>query len=240
VKNSSLAFAAGVAALAVAVIPAGAADLAVAPAYKAPMQAPAYNWTGFYLGVNGGYAWGQQDPLNIFTTKFDTFSINYSGGVVGGTFGAQIQSGHVLMGLEADIDWASISGSMSYVPTIFGAPAPIATINLTTKIDSISTGRVRVGYAADNWLFYGTGGLALVGANTSVATVGGASCTITLLGAPCTGSGRRVGAAAGAGLEYGFTPNMSAKIEYLYVTAVAIEVSHINMVRAGLNFRFGG
>ena len=51
---------------------AGAADLGVAPveapAYKAPLPAPGYNWTGFYIGVNGGYGWGQQDPLNIFTT----------------------------------------------------------------------------------------------------------------------------------------------------------------------------
>jgi outer membrane immunogenic protein len=238
-KNSTLALAAaGIVAL--GIIPAGAADLSVAPAYKAPAPAPGYNWTGFYLGVNGGYAWGQQDPLNIFTTKFDTFSIPFSGGVVGGQFGAQIQSGHVVMGLEADIDWANITGSMAYVPTIFGTPAPIATINLTTKIDSVSTAGVRVGYAESNWLFYGIGGLALVGANTTVSTVGGASCTITLFGAPCAGGGHRVGAAAGAGFEYGFTPNMSAKLEYTYITAIAIEVSHINIVRAGLNFRFGG
>jgi len=43
-----------------------------------------------------------------------------------------------------------------------------------------------------------------------------------------------------AGLEYGFTPNLSAKLEYLYVTAASFELSHINVVRAGLNFRFGG
>ena len=49
-----------------------------------------------------------------------------------------------------------------------------------------------------------------------------------------------VGATAGAGIEWGFTPNMSAKLEYLYVTAASFELSHINVVRAGLNFRFGG
>ena len=54
---------------------------------------------------------GSQDPLNLITNRFDRTSIGFSGGVFGGTAGAQIQSGHVVLGLEADLDWAGLKGS---------------------------------------------------------------------------------------------------------------------------------
>lgn len=220
-----------------------AADLPERPTYspvevRPSLAVPTYNWTGFYFGVNGGYGWGQQDPLNLFTNKFDSISVGFSGGVVGGTFGAQIQSGHVLMGVEGDIDWANIKGSAVISPTILGVFQPA--VNLTTKIDSVSTARMRLGYAQDNWLIYSTVGLALLGANTNVSTVGGVACTTALLSAYCSGTSRRIGAAAGAGVEYGITPNLSAKLEYLYVAAVSLEVSRLSVVRGGLNYRFGG
>ena len=79
-----------------------AADLPQRPA-PAPLLAPApvYNWTGIYLGLNGGGGWGHQDPLNLITNRFDGASVDFSGGVFGGTAGAQIQSGHVVIGFEA-------------------------------------------------------------------------------------------------------------------------------------------
>jgi opacity protein-like surface antigen len=55
-----------------------------------------------------------------------------------------------------------------------------------------------------------------------------------------SGTDHRLGATAGAGVEYGITPAISAKFEYLYITAVSLEVSHVNEVRAGVNYRFGG
>jgi len=237
-RNSLLVVATGICALAAAAAPARAADLSAAPSFQVPPRAPAYNWTGLYFGVNGGYGRGQQDPLNIITNRFDAFSVSYSGGALGGTAGAQIQAGHVVLGIETDVDWANIKGTAVITPTIFGVFQP--TVNLTTNIDTISTARMRVGYAQDNWLLYGTAGLALLGANTSATTVGGVACTLPLLGAVCSGTSYRVGAAAGAGFEYGFTPSLSAKLEYLYVAAIAVQVSHVDMVRAGLNFRFGG
>ena len=105
-------------------VSARAADLPSAPVYQ-PAAAPVvvqrvYNWTGFYLGVNGGYGWGSQDPLNIITNRFDSFSTGIAGGAFGGTLGAQIQAGHVVMGLEADLDWADISGSSFDTPTVGG------------------------------------------------------------------------------------------------------------------------
>ena len=230
-----------------ACIAAYAADLPMEPAYKAPVVAPrVYNWTGFYIGANGGYGWGQQDPYNILSSRFDPFSVPFSGWMLGGTLGAQIQTGHVVLGVETDIDWAKITGSANVIPTIGGVlpggclGAVGCATSLTTNITSMGTGRLRVGYALDNWLLYGTGGLALLNASTSVSTVGGIACTTALLSAACSGTSSRIGAAAGAGIEYGFTPNLSAKLEYLYIAAASLELSNINVVRAGLNFRFGG
>jgi outer membrane immunogenic protein len=228
-------------------IAAQAADLPMAPVYQPPpVIVPVYNWTGFYFGVNGGYGWGNQEPFNILTSRFDNFSVPFSGWMFGGTVGAQIQSGHVVIGVEADIDWANINGSATVIPTIGGAlpGGCLGLVNcvtsLTTKISDVSTGRLRIGYALDNWLLYATGGLALLGANTNVSTVGGFACTTALLTAVCSGTDHRLGATAGAGLEYGITPAISAKVEYLYIAAASLEVSHLNEVRLGLNYRFGG
>jgi len=227
-----------------ALVSAQAADLPMAPTYQPP-PAPVvvrqvYNWTGFYVGVNGGYGSGKQDPLNIITNRFDNLSTNISGGAFGGTFGAQIQAGHVVMGLEADIDWASITGSSVINPTAGGmVVSALGPFNSKTLIDWESTARVRVGYANDNWLFYGTGGLALLGAKTTLTTLGGtAVCGGVFAG--CTPTSRQAGLALGAGLEYGITPELSAKLEYLYITAASLEVSSHGEIRAGLNYRFGG
>ncbi len=224
-----------------------AADLPMEPAPKAPVIAQqVYKWTGFYIGANGGYGWGQQDPFGVLTNRFDAFSVPFSGWMFGGTVGAQIQSGHVVMGLEADIDWAKITGSATVVPTIGGVLPGGCTglvncvASLSTSINSVSTGRLRVGYAMDNWLLYATGGLALLDANTSVSTVGGVACSTAILSAVCSGTNYRIGATAGLGVEYGITPNISAKLEYLYIAVASLELSNINVVRAGLNFRFGG
>jgi outer membrane immunogenic protein len=215
-----------------------AADLPTRPAYAPPpVVVPAFNWTGIYVGINGGYGWGRQDPLSLITDQFDNFDFDINGWMVGGTFGAQIQSGQVVLGVEGDIDWANIKGSSTVVPTILGVPAPF-TANLATHITSVSTIRMRVGYAANNWLLYGTGGVAFLGGNTDANLVGvGCSTPGTLA---CSGSGNRVGIAAGAGIEYGITQNWSAKLEYLWVGAGGIETASLNSVRMGLNFRFGG
>src|SRR6476620_4212471 len=136
-------------------VAAQAADLPMPPsAYQPPpVVIPVYNWTGFYIGVNGGYGWGNQDAFNLLTNRFDQFSVPFSGGMFGGTFGGQIQSCHVVMGIEADIDWASITGSATVIPTIGGAlpggclGAVGCLTSLNTKISDISTGRLRLGYA---------------------------------------------------------------------------------------------
>ena len=220
-----------------------AADLAV----RAPVvaHAPIYNWTGIYVGVNGGYMWGQQDPFNVITDRFDQLSTNLSGGFVGGTIGGQVQVAHVVLGMEVDLDWANVTGSAIATPTILRVPLPV-TFDATTKIPWISTARMRLGYAQNNWLFYLTGGAAIMGNESHLANVVGAPCgtLLVIAGAPgqidCDGTKRRIGGALGGGVEVGLNQALSVKAEYLYIAAASLEVTHANQVRLGLNYRFGG
>jgi outer membrane immunogenic protein len=158
---------------------------------------------------------------------------------------AQIQVAHVVLGTEVDLDWAGISGSSIVTPRIFGNPLGL-TFNATTEMNWILTARARVGYAWDNVLFYATGGLAVLGAKTSLSTLSGLTCgSFGLIGGvlgdlSCSGTNKRLGGTVGAGIEYGFMPNWSAKVEYLYTAAAALEASRLNEVRVGVNYRFGG
>jgi outer membrane immunogenic protein len=218
-----------------------AADLAPATVYRpAPVMSPvpAYNWTGVYVGLNGGGAWGSQDPYNIITNRFDHLSTSISGGLFGGTVGAQVQVNYVVLGLEADLDWANIKGSTSAVPTVGGIPVTAFPINAETKIDWESTARLRAGMAFNNIMAYITGGLALQGAKTTLTSPLGPVCGGIFSG--CSGTDRAIGAALGAGIEYGFTPSLSAKVEFLYVTGASIEISRTSEIRGGLNYRFTG
>jgi len=120
-----------------------AADLPMQTPYKAAPVMAVYNWTGIYVGANAGYATGQQNPLGLFSGDFAPFNYTLSGGMIGGTFGAQIQSGHVVMGLEGDIDWTSMSGSATGPVSKFGVFDGTATIS--SKVSVIDTLRTRVG-----------------------------------------------------------------------------------------------
>jgi outer membrane immunogenic protein len=149
-----------------------AADLEPVPAYAAPPIA-AYNWTGIYLGANGGYAFGQSTPMGLFTDSFSAFSINANGWLAGATVGAQIQSGHVVMGLEGDIDWMNLNGSSRGTISFNGAPIGMAT--LSSSVSAFGTLR----------------------------------------------------------------PRISARLEYLWIGAGTFNTLTENIVRGGLNFRFG-
>ena len=112
------------------------------------------------------------------------------------------------------------------------------TAAVATEAATDSTVRVRVGYAMQNWLMYGTGGVAVVSGKTNASITGGPACgTVGVL--PCSGDVTRVGIAAGGGLEYGFTQNWSAKLEYIWIGA-ALNDANLNTVRGGINCCFGG
>lgn len=222
--------------------PAGAADLPERTYVAAPamMPAPAYNWTGVYLGLNAGYGFGQQTPLSLISDNYSGFNYGASGFLGGVTAGAQIQSGHVVMGLETDLDWTGTKGSGSGPVSVMGTT--IGTATLASTLSAIATLRARVGYAADNWLFYGTGGVAATNEAWTVTSSSGFACgTAGPNFLPCASrSDLHLGLAAGGGVEYGITPNMSAKVEYIWVGAGATNTLKENTVKAGLNFRFGG
>jgi len=220
-------------------IAAHAADLAV----KAPPETPSaavYNWTGLYVGVNGGWGWGQQDPLNLLGNRFDRSSFNINGGMVGGTFGAQIQQGAIVLGFESDIDWADIRGSGVTVPSIAGVPIG-ATLDVTTKMEAIATARVRAGVGINNWLIYATGGAAFIKETANGTTIAGFPCGTAGVLPGCSESHWRPGLAVGGGAEWGFASNWTAKAEYLYIAAAGtgVSVDHVNVVRAGINYKFG-
>ena len=128
--------------------PASAADLAARPYTKAP-PAPAgfYNWTGFYIGANGGYGWGSASSYAIpggIPTSHDP-----SGGLAGGQIGYNWQTGPWVYGLEADGDWANIRGSAL-------CPVPVASCASDTR--ALASFRGRLGWATGPVLLYGTGG----------------------------------------------------------------------------------
>lgn len=220
---------AAVAALTLGALPATAADIANRPVYKAPVAIPVvYNWTGFYIGVSGGGGWGTSEHTFPGGTHgpFDT-----SGGLVGGTVGYNWQAGNWVFGAEADFSWADIKG------TTAGSPIPCLGGTCGTTIRDLGTARGRIGYAWDSALLYGTGGFAW--GNVHGFETGFDS-----------GSSTNTGWTVGGGLEYGFTPNLSAKIEYLYVdlgndvlygsgfgSPHSVDTT-TSIVRAGLNYRF--
>src|SRR6185295_19010476 len=113
------------------------------PVYKGVRPVVAYNnWTGFYVGINGGYGWG--------TSNWDMplVSPKPKGGLFGGTLGYNYQVGSIVYGIEGDFDWADIKGNV----------ACIGVITCETKNTWLATFRGRLGYAFDRWLPYFTGG----------------------------------------------------------------------------------
>ena len=137
----------GLGLLALAALPASAADLPRgAMPYKAPAYVAQYNWTGFYLGINGGGGWGDSD-WNVFGVSHSP-----SGGMIGGTAGYNWQGAGSpwVFGLEGDIDWTNIRDS-----TACGG------LLCETRNNWLGTVRGRVGYAFDRFMPYFTGGLAI-------------------------------------------------------------------------------
>lgn len=219
-----------------------AADLPMQSYKSPPVVAQVYNWTGFYVGVNGGYGWGTQDPMTPLSNRFDRTSFNTSGGMFGGTIGAQIQQGYVVLGVEGDLDWANIKGSGITTPTIGGLilPGLPITLNMATNVSAVGTARLRAGVAMNNWLFYATGGAAFIKSSANGTSIAGVPCGTLGVLPNCSASSLRPGLAAGLGAEWGFAQNWSAKVEYLYIESLGsgVSVDHLNTIRGGINYGF--
>jgi outer membrane immunogenic protein len=202
-----------------------AADLSLAPLYKAPPAevAPVYNWTGFYLGANGGGGWGHS------SWNANTTGVNLSGGQAGGTIGYNRQLGNVVFGVEGDIDWSGFNGSS----TTAGCPG-----GCSTSDSWLSTVRGRIGYSFDRVMPYATGGLAVGDIRASAPGFAGGTST-------------NAGWTLGGGVEFALPGNWTAKAEYLRVDLGGFNCTGCsapptnnvslqeNVFRAGVNYHFG-
>jgi outer membrane immunogenic protein len=240
----------GVIALAVAnaTPPAIAADLPAGIYNKAPMMPVSYHdWTGCYVGIEGGGNWGRTQSIATgggnpaLAGVPITGNSNLSGALVGGTAGCNYQTSSFVLGIENDFSWTNKSGTANDI-----APFDPATTNRVNE-KWLDTLRGRVGFTWDRALFYGTGGAAF------------ASQSVNICNGVCISDTKtRTGWAAGAGIEYAAWQNVSVKLEYLHadfgsknfidpavVTGGATVVTRSvrltdDMVRAGVNWQFTG
>jgi outer membrane immunogenic protein len=209
-------------ALTVAVQTANAADLPRRPPPDYPVKASpyrAFDWSGFYAGINAGYGWGTS-RYDFGAAGLDRFNVN--GGLVGGTLGYNYQFGQTVLGIEGDLDWQSIKGSAACIAGV-----------CETKSNWLGTVRGRLGYAIDRFMPYVTAGAAFGDVKTNIPGLASQNDT-------------RAGWTVGGGAEYAFAPNWTIKAEYLYVdlgkfTCAACGANvkfNENIVRAGLNYKF--
>jgi outer membrane immunogenic protein len=243
---------------------AGAA-LAAEPAPIPPP--PVFTWTGFYIGIDGGFGGGVVDADTIFVqppiivagvtvlpgSVSTLHTSNRTGGfIAGGQVGYNYQfPNNIVVGLESDGQWANVEESEHEIAA--STTPTLRFTDLRIGLDWFGTTRLRLGYALGRFLPYLTGGVAYGGVTASGSQL--------VFGAPGTafGSASRTNAGwtAGAGAEYAITDNISLKAEYLFVDLPSVGGSEVgfappvvgafttgrlgtNIVRAGLNWRFGG
>jgi outer membrane immunogenic protein len=208
------------------VAPAVAADIPPAPQAPRPPVAPpaVYDWTGVYLGINGGGGFGSF----VASSGGVSASEDLVGPFVGGQLGANAQWGKFVLGVEVDAHWADIKNTS----TAFG-------VTLTDKVDWFGTARARAGLALDNWLIYGTGGLGYGDLNSSAS-----NGVVTV-----SASESRMAWTAGGGIEVAYGPLVS-RSEYLYIQSFnkttnlggLLIDSHVgvHLIRGAISYKFFG
>jgi outer membrane immunogenic protein len=225
--------------------PAVAADLPAQTYAKTPVLIPVvYDWTGWYSGINGG--WGTENRCFDSTTAAGAFIASdgchgTSGGVAGGQLGYRWQSGGWVFGLEAQGDWAGLTGS--------SASLLVPGTTDRSRMDAFGLFTGQVGYAWNTALLYAKGGGAVVADRNDMLTAGVVTATAS--------GDNRWGGTIGAGLEFSFAPNWSAAVEYdhLFIangltsftstaTGALVGSDRIHgdadIVTARINYRWGG
>ena len=241
-----------------------AADLPRAPnvAYTAPAARPT-TWTGFYVGGNIGYGWGRSEndaitsglPPVLFgiptasLASGDTDRQNVDGIIGGFQSGYNYQTGNWVLGLESDLQASDQKGNATYC-NLGGTTCAVASLNASHKLSWFGTGRSRLGFlVTPSTLIYGTAGVAYGQVKSDY--------TLNLGGTPFATinfKDVKAGWTVGAGLEFLFAGNWSAKLEYLYIdlgdSETVVNVAGMgatvnrsftdHIARFGLNYRFAG
>jgi outer membrane immunogenic protein len=238
-----------------AAIPVGGAFAADMPLKAPPIPYTTYNWTGFYGGAEAGAGWATQQVYDVtggaaFPAGTLENPLNLNGPLGGFYGGANYQFNQFVIGIDGDYTWANLVGTGRDVSTV---DAHIATHS--DNVEWLATVTGRVGYAVNNWLLFAKGGGAWSGwsGNSTQYTAAGTTALTN-----STASSTRSGWTAGAGIEYGFTAHITAKIEYDYVgfsttsfpsteTTIATgavtvfqrsATSSLNMVKVGLALKY--
>lgn len=185
-------------------------SVAVDPSYAAVRPAPGNNWTGGYVGVQGGYGWGSKQWDDGFGAPSSDFRTD--GWLAGGTIGANAQAGSFVFGVEGEILGTGIRGSRS--ATFLGNGATTQTNIFDAKVDWLALASARAGFVVgSNLMLYGKGGVAIAEEKHTLNLAQTGPTTTALL----SGKAIHTGVVAGAGAEYAIAPNWSVKAEYDYV-----------------------
>jgi outer membrane immunogenic protein len=235
---------------------AGAADLPV----KAPAPAPVAalpNWTGFYLGLNAGGAWGRADPnTSVACAAAPGFNLGYiglTGGcadvplvnaagtgsiskatfIGGGQAGYNVQSNNVVYGIELDFDSMNIKAARQVTGNYTTLPASF-TVTTSANTNWLFTARGRVGWAFGDVLAYATGGLAVTELKSRNSFADNAAFFPGPGAGTWSASATKLGWTAGGGIEWALSHNWSAKVEYLYVKFGSVTASGLIVGTTGI------
>lgn len=196
-------------ALSLAVATVGLSQIALAadlPA-KAPPKliAPAFSWSGFYIGGHVGYLWGRTTFVdNGVVTETNAPTDGVIGGVLGGY---NWQNGPIVLGVEGDFGWTNAHGNGAAAPPPLSTPTEIHHYD----IHWTSHARGRVGYASGPFLVFVAGGGAFAKFSMTMQEIG-----LPLVPPVVCQGGAYTGWSVGGGVDYAFNNQISARAEYLY------------------------
>lgn len=178
---------------------------------------PSYDWTGFYVGINGGYGGGVVTGSTTFvqpgapglaeTTTASNRTAGYVGGAQGG-YNYQLTK-NIVVGVETDAQWSDVKAQ--HQAATIGGPLGFVYTNTPNDVSWFGTTRLRAGYASGNALSYVTGGVAYGEVNAHGSQISGG-----VFGG--SASQNKAGWALGGGAMYALTKNLSMRAEYLYVS----------------------
>ena len=197
--------------------------VATDPVYRPVRAAQGTDWTGAFVGVQGGYGFGRMDR-STFIDPASSASAAYdlTGWLGGFDGGVNVQSGMFVFGVEGEWMWTGIRGGRALTTPDPGFGG-LTVGSLNSSIDWLAIASAKAGFVVgDRLLVYGKGGLAIASERHS-------SAGVETLPAPnpdvftSATSGRAIhsGVAVGAGAEYALGGNWSIKGEYNYIRMIA-------------------